>query len=298
MISARSNARGIGAMLFATASFIVCDSFMKLVTEALPPFEVLFLRGIAASVGCGVLLLALGQWGSVARGFSKGPLLRGSCETASTLCYIVALSRTPIADVVAIIQTAPLILILLVALIWRERVGPVRIALIMAGFVGALLVAQPDASGFSPAALLAFAAALGVACRDLASRAVPAAIPALAVTFSTCVICMLGGGVMMLLNEDIVAPSLRHVLYLLGSACFITIGQFAIFMAYRLGAPGVIAPFFYSFAVWAVVAGLVVFHELPNALAILGIAAIVTSGLGIILLDRRKMREPVPAASE
>jgi hypothetical protein len=37
---------------------------------------------------------------------------------------------------------------------------------------------------------------------------------------------------------------------------------------------------------------------LPNALAILGIAAIVTSGLGIILLDRRKMREPVPAASE
>ena len=49
-------------MLFATASFVACDSFMKLVTEALPPFEVLFLRGIAATICCGTLVLALGHW--------------------------------------------------------------------------------------------------------------------------------------------------------------------------------------------------------------------------------------------
>jgi drug/metabolite transporter (DMT)-like permease len=60
-------------------------------------------------------------------------------------------------------------------------------------------------------------------------------------------------------------------------------------MAYRLGAPGVIAPFFYSFAVWAVLAGVIVFRELPNPLAMVGIAAIVASGLAIVLLDRRRM---------
>src|SRR4051812_5363352 len=298
MIGAASNPRGIAAMLFATASFIVCDSFMKLATEALPPFEVLFLRGIFASVGCAALLVALGQSRSVARSFDKGPVLRGALETASTLCYIVALSSMPIADAVAIVQTAPLILILLVALIWRERVGLTRIALVVAGFVGALLVAQPDASGFSPAALLAFAAALGVACRDLASRAVPAAIPALVVTFATCVICMLGGGILMLLMEDFVTPRPKHVLYLLASGFFITIGQFAVFMAFRLGAPAVVAPFFYSFAVWAVIAGLVVFHELPNALAVCGIAAIVASGLAIVLLDRRRSSRPGAAVLE
>ncbi len=69
-------------------------------------------------------------------------------------------------------------------------------------------------------------------------------------------------------------------------------------MAYRLGAPGVIAPFFYSFAIWAVVAGMVIFHELPNPLALLGITAIIASGLAIVLLDRRLIQAPRPAIQE
>ena len=51
-----SNLSGVAAMLAATGSFVVGDSFMKLVTGDLPPFEVLFLRGVAASLACGLLL--------------------------------------------------------------------------------------------------------------------------------------------------------------------------------------------------------------------------------------------------
>jgi drug/metabolite transporter (DMT)-like permease len=298
MASATSNLRGIAAMLFATASFVVCDSFMKLVTEALPPFEVLFLRGIAATICCGTLILALGHGRLVGRCFNKGALLRASFETASVLCYVVALASMPIADVIAIIQTAPLVLILLVALVWREAVGRWRIAFIAIGFAGALLVAQPTTDGLSSAALLAFASAFGVALRDVVGRGIPSTIPALVVTFSTVVIVMIGAGVMMLLTDEFVMPSPRHALYLLAAGLLVTIGHLGIFMAYRLGAPGVIAPFFYSFAVWAVVAGVLVFHELPNPIALLGIAAIVASGLGIVLFDRRISRMPAPAVQE
>ncbi len=90
----------------------------------------------------------------------------------------------------------------------------------------------------------------------------------------------------------------KHTFYLLSAVLFVTIGHYAIFLAYRLGAPAAVAPFFYSFAIWAVVAGVIVFHELPNPIALLGIAAIVASGLGIILLDRRVTRTPVPAVPE
>ena len=285
-------------MVFATASFVTCDSLMKLVTEALPPFEVLFLRGVAATLCCTALLLALGQLRVVRQSFHKMAVLRAILETAAVLCYIVALSVMPIADVIAIMQTAPLLLIVLVALIWREKIGPRRIALIAVGFAGAILVAQPDASGLSSAALLAFVSALGIAIRDVIVRMVPSTVPALAVTFSTVVIVMAGAGVMMLLTEDVVMPSPTHALYLLGAGVFVTIGHFAIFMAYRLGAPGAVAPFFYSFAVWAVVAGVLVFHELPNPVALAGIAAIVASGLGIVLLDRRVTRMPAPAVQK
>jgi drug/metabolite transporter (DMT)-like permease len=90
-------------------------------------------------------------------------------------------------------------------------------------------------------------------------------------------------------------PSGTHLLYLLASGFFVTLGHFGVFIAYRLGAPGAIAPFFYSFAVWAMLSGLIVFGELPNPLALVGIAAIVASGLGIILVDRRKTRTLAPA---
>jgi drug/metabolite transporter (DMT)-like permease len=298
MAPATSNLRGIAAMLFATASFVICDSFMKLATEALPPFEVLFLRGIAATICCGILILALGHGRAVGKSFNKGALLRAVLETASVLCYVIALASMPIADVIAIVQTAPIVLILLVALVWREPVGAWRIALIAVGFAGALLVAQPTADGLSSAALLAFASAFGVALRDLVGRGIPSTIPALVVTFATVVIVMIGSGIMMAATGAFVMPSPRHALYLAAAGLFVTIGHFGIFMAYRLGVPGVIAPFFYSFAIWAVIAGALVFHELPNPIAVFGIAAIVASGLGIILLDRRLARTPAPAVQE
>lgn len=284
-------------MLFATASFVVCDSFMKLTTAAVPPFEVLFLRGVFATICCAGLLVVLGQGRATLRGFVWTSVLRASFETGAVLCYIVALAGMPIADVLAIVQTAPLVLILLSASIFRERIGPVRIALIAGGFIGALLVAQPDAHGLSATALLAFASAIGTALRDVTSRSVAATIPALAVTFAIVVIVMVGSGAAMLLTEEVVMPSAKHALYLLGAGFFVTAGHFGIFLAYRLGTPGTIAPFFYSFALWAVLAGVVVFHEVPNPVALIGIGAIVASGLAIVLLDRRKMpltTAPVP----
>jgi drug/metabolite transporter (DMT)-like permease len=297
MTSATSSIRGIAAMLFATASYVVCDTFMKLcmiwVTPTLPPFEVLFLRGIFAVICCTGLLLALGQGGHIRRGFSKASLARAGFETASVLCYIVALSRMPIADVIAIVQTAPLLFILMIAATGRERIGMMRIGLIAAGFIGALLVAQPNASGFSAAALLAFASAFLLALRDIAGRAVSAAIPALAATLVTNIVVLAASGAGMALTEDVVMPNAQHLLYLLASGFFVTLGHYGVFVAYRLGTPGVIAPFFYSFAIWAVLSGLIVFSELPNPLALIGIAAIMASGLAIILLDRRRARELV-----
>src|SRR4051794_12309867 len=163
MLSPRSDLRGIAGMVLATGFFVVNDSFMKLAAADLPPFEVLFLRGMAAAVCCIVLLLGLGQWRRLASGMGGACLLRGAVETCSVLCYILALVHMPIADVVAIGQTAPLILIGLIWLIFRERIGVAKLALIMLGFAGALLVAQPGSGGLSLYVVLAFGAAASVA---------------------------------------------------------------------------------------------------------------------------------------
>ena len=215
-------------------------------------------------------------------------LLRAVAETLSVLCYIVALARMPIADVIAILQTAPLILIVGAAVLLRERVGPARIALVLLGFAGALMVAQPNAAGISPAALLAFASALLIAARDLVGRNVPARIPVTVAVLATTLMVTTAAGAMSFWVERWVVPSGSHLVYLSAAGLLVTFGHAGVLLAYRIGRTAVIAPFFYSFAVWGLVAGVVVWGALPNPLALSGIALIVMSGIGIVVLDRRQ----------
>jgi len=56
-----------------------------------------------------------------------------------------------------------------------------------------------------------------------------------------------------------------------------------------------VAPFYYCFTVWAVISGLVVFGQFPNALAVCGILLVVASGLTIVSLDERRRRLTVVA---
>ena len=293
-----SNLSGVAAMLAATASFVVCDTFMKLVTSDLPPFEVLFLRGVAASLACGLLLVPFGDWRAISSAVHLRPLLRAGAETMSVLCYIVALSRLPIADVIAIMQTAPLFLILAIAFLLREPVGAARVVLVILGFAGGVLVAQPGPDGISSAALLAFASAVLIAARDLIGRGVPARIPVMVVTFATNVMVMAVAGAMSVGFESWRAPTGRHLAFLGFAGLFVTLGHVGLLLAYRLGRTAAVAPFFYSFALWGVLSGVFVFGALPNALALAGIALIAGSGVAIVLIDRRRGRHEEIALTE
>lgn len=283
-----SDLTGIAAMLAATAAFVIGDSFMKRVTEGLPPFEVLFLRGIAASLVCGLLVVASGQARHLAGAIHPRALLRALAETGSVLCYIVALAALPIADAIAIVMTAPLILLVALAVIDREPVGRIRFALVLLGFVGAVLVARPGPGGLTPVALLAFAAAVLLALREIVGRGVPAGIPVMVVALATNVVVMTVSGLASLLVEAWVAPAPWQIGSLAAAGFFLTFGHIGILAAYRLGRTAVVAPFFYSFALWGVVAGLVVWGALPDALALAGIGLIAASGVALVVFDQRR----------
>ncbi|GLS21525.1 hypothetical protein GCM10007874_45420 [Labrys miyagiensis] len=281
-------------MLAGTAAFVVGDSFMKIATEDLPPFEVLFLRGIAASFFCTALVLIRREGANLAGTLNVRSLLRAACEAASTLCYVVALAKMPIADVIAILQTAPLILIIGAAWILRERIGLTRVFLALLGFAGAILVAQPSTSGVSAAVPFAFCAAFLVAARDLVGRGIATHIPVTVITLATTIMVMAVAGVMSAAVENWVTPSGYNSAFLVSAALFVTLGHGGLLLAYRLGSTASIAPFFYSFALWGVLSGLIIWAELPNALALAGIALIVASGTVLVMIDQR--RHPVPVS--
>lgn len=290
MASLTPNLRAIVLMLVATLVFVINDTFLKLVTDDLPAFQSLFLRGVASTVWGVPLVLLTRNWAKVRFVADRWVLTRNVLELGAVMCFIVALKNMPLADITALGQTAPMMMLAGAAILFREQIGPLRIGLICFGLLGALLVAQPTAEAASPYAILGFFLALGTAARDLVARKVRAEIPGPVVALSAILVVMVGAGVAHALVETWVMPTLTHWLYLLASGFFLTIGHLCIYLAYRHGATFVVAPFFYMFTVWAVISGLVVFGTLPNSLALAGIALIMGSGVAIVLLDERKRR--------
>lgn len=291
------NLRGIIFMVLATGTFLVNDTLLKLATEGLMPFQTLFLRGVSACIWLLPMVLVTGNGPKMVRGLSPYLFIRTAFEAAAVLCFIVALANMDIANITAINQTTPMLLLIGVAIIYGDRIGWVRIGLIVAGFAGALMVAHPTVEGISSFALLGFACATLTAGRDIVGRKVPDNIPPLVVAYWTCIIVMITAGTATVISEPWQPVELHHVLLLAGAGLFLAIGHSFIFLAYRTGETGAVAPFYYMFAIWAVISQLVVFKIVPDWLSLGGIALILASGVAVAVLDERK-RRLTPIAAE
>lgn len=291
------NLRGILAVLLATGAFVANDSCMKLALADAPPLQVLVMRGVSACLWCLPILMILGHARALPGVFHPWVALRSLSEVVAIFCFIMALARMPIADVTAMVQITPLVVLVGIWLFWGETIGTLRLALIGVGITGALLVAQPGGDAASPYAVFAFLTAIGAAGRDIATRKVPPDTPALVVTFSTLLIVMLCAAAGSSLFETQVAVTPRHAWLMAIAGFFLMCGHLSIYLAYRLAPARVVAPFSYSFMLWAGLSGYLLFGDLPNTMAIAGMALILLAGLAVVLLEGRT-RQGGPLAKE
>lgn len=283
-----SNLRAIVSLVLAMGVFIASDSCMKLALADAPLFQLVFMRGYAAVTLSLMLLVALNQAKDIRRMFNPWLIARGLLEVIANFSFTFAILYMAIADVTAIAQTCPLLVLLGARLFYGERLGSVRMFLVAVGIVGALLVAQPGTTAASPYAVLGFVTALAAAIRDLITRKVPQEIPALVVAFTVLVCLMIAGGIGMVAFETPVMPGTHHILLMLLAASLLIAGHFFVFVAYRIGPARTVAPFMYTLTIWAVLSGVVLFGDIPNELAIAGMGLVVLAGLLIIFLDRRQ----------
>jgi drug/metabolite transporter (DMT)-like permease len=291
-MTASSNLRGIGSMVLATGTFVANDTCMKLAMSEQPPLEVLVARGIGALLWCLPLVLLLGYGRQIPALFDRWVMLRAACEVSAILCFIFALQHMHIADVTALVQVSPLLVLIGVALLWADPIGPLRWALIGLGIAGAVLVAQPGTSAASPYAILGFGTALGAALRDIVSRKVAREIPGLVVALATLFWVMVAAAVGSVLFENQEPVTLHFAGLMLVAGFFLMCGHFFVFMAFRFASPRIVAPFNYTFTIWAVLSGLLVFGNFPDAPALAGMALIVATGLAVIFLEQRQPRGP------
>jgi S-adenosylmethionine uptake transporter len=164
-----------------------------------------------------------------------------------------------------------------------------RISAVIAGFLGVLLVVKPASSDFNAYALYALAAMFSVALRDIVTRRIPSDVPAVLVAFSNAsAIAAFGAFYAAFEGLEPLEPFEAGVLM----ACALLLAAAYTFMvlAVRLADVSLTAPFRYTIILWSLLAGFLVFGDVPDPLAFLGIALIAGSGLYTLVRERQLRR--------
>ncbi|ABV92019.1 protein of unknown function DUF6 transmembrane [Dinoroseobacter shibae DFL 12 = DSM 16493] len=276
---AAGNLRGAAYMLVVTASFTTGDALIRLATEEMPLFQVIFLRSWIAVAFLGLLV-----WRAGAHRMRVGPRdrrligLRSAAEVCAMVPFFIALANMPFANVSALLQALPLSLTLAGAVFLGEPVGWRRLAAIVVGFCGVLLIVQPGGSGFTAYALLVLLTVVFVTFRDLSTRRISPEIPAVLLGLVMAVFVLVSSGVLSLLTPW-QPVTVRGALLLFGAGVFIASGYIFAALAMRHGEIGFVTPFRYMALVWAVLLGFFVFGEWPDALTWAGALLVVATGL-------------------
>jgi drug/metabolite transporter (DMT)-like permease len=235
-----------------------------------------------------ILIVALNQADGLRHLLHPLALARGLCEVGANLGFTFGILHLPIADVTAIAQTAPLLLLVGAKFIFGERLGTSRLVLIALGIAGAMLVAQPGATAASPFAFYGFLVAVCAAARDLISRKVPKDIPALVVALSVLLSLTVAGALGMAMTQEALLPDTGNAALLALAGVLMVGGHAGIFFAFSHASARTLAPFMYVLTLWAGLAGLAAFGDVPNALAVMGMVLIVVAGVMVVFVDGRR----------
>lgn len=265
---------------------------VKALASRYPTGEIVFVRSFFALIP---LLIWLAWQGGVVASLKtknlRGHLKRGVIGSTGMFCGFAALQFLPLSDSVAIGYAAPLAVVVLAAIVLKERVRIYRWSAVSVGFVGVLIMLSPHLGGMGLApgpALGAAVGLLGAFCSAFASievRQLTRTEGTGAIVFYFMLMTSALGLSTIMLGWTM--PGWQDAALMLAIGILGGLGQIFLVQAYRYGDASLIAPFEYSTMLWAVAIGWFVFGDWP-AVAVLGGAAIViTSGIYVILREQQ-----------
>jgi drug/metabolite transporter (DMT)-like permease len=286
--------RGIALKIVSTLVFTMMSVCVKLVAGGIPPGEIVFARSFFALIPvCGIMLWQGNLLPSLR---TSRPLLhasRGAIGIASMACGFSALGFLPLPEAMMIGYAAPLMVVVLSAVVLHEVVRVYRWSATAVGFAGIVIILWPRLTFFQGglggnAAVGATFALLGAffgafAAIFVRSMTRTESTGAIVVYFS------LSGSVLALISIPFgwVVPSVTDAALLLTVGLLGGTGQLLMTTAYRHADAATIASFEYVSMLWGLAFGYLVFGEVPTLGVVVGGAFVVAAGIFIIFRERQ-----------
>jgi len=281
------NARGALLLSGAMTIFVANDAAMKLAAQDIPMIQALAVRGVLATAVFGLLAWRARVFANLAPIRDPKMLLRTIAEVVGSMLFMLSLAHIPLATAAALNQAVPLLTIPFAMLLLGEKVGWRRIAALLAGFAGVILILKPSPAGVDPWLLASFASAWVFALRDSITRMLSSNIPTVLITLMMSASMMAVGAIGTAATgwTPMTAQSWIMIAIATGAVAFGYTLQVA---AFRVGELSLVGGFRYAGLIGSTFAGWLLWDYLPDALTWAGMALIVASG--IYALHRSRVR--------
>ncbi|MCE8525878.1 DMT family transporter [Ruegeria pomeroyi] len=280
------------------------DALAKLLGGTMPTMQLLLVRFAIQAVVLIPLVQATGRPWQLRGRLLRLTALRTALHITGIWAMFTALRYLPLADAIAIAFVMPFIMLLLGKYVLGEEVGPRRLGACIVGFVGTLLVIQPSFAEVGLPALLPLLVAVVFALfmlvtRQLAKDTDPIALQAVSGVMASLVLApvMLLGHLSGVEALTFVAPSGETIWLLLSIGLLGTAAHLLMTWSLRYAPSATLAPMQYLEIPVATAIGWLIFRDLPNGLAALGILITMAAGLYVILREQATARSAATGTS-
>jgi drug/metabolite transporter (DMT)-like permease len=281
----RQRLTGIAMMCGTLLCFSGLDASAKYLGRTMPTLQIVWVRYLFSVV---MILALFNPWTRPGVLRTRRPVVqsvRSLLVLGSTVLNFLALHYLQLAQTTSISFATPLLVALAAAPVLGEAVGARRLAAIVVGFAGVLVVTRPGLGSAHPAVLLSVGASVcnagyAVMTRMLAGRDS---------TETTLVYSGLAGVVLLLPALPFVwrtPPTGLHWTLMIAMGVFGTIGHGLLIAAHQRAPAVVLSPFMYTQLIWMTALGYVVFGDLPDRFTVIGAMIVVASGLYLLQLER------------
>lgn len=288
---------GIVLMLGFCVLAPIGDAVAKVLGQTVPIAQLVLVRFAVQAVVLIPLVWISGRAWQMSPRVTVLTFIRTILHIVGIGAMVTALTYLPLADAVAIAFVMPFIMLILGKYALNEEVGPRRVGACAVGFLGTLLIVQPSFADVGWPALLPVFVALNFAffmlvTRQIAKETDPISLQAvsgvMAIFLILPVLLVFQSGNFTQLQ--LIPVSNFEWSLLLSIGILGTLAHLLMTWSLRYAPSATLAPMQYLEIPFATILGFLVFGDLPNPVATVGIMITIIAGLYVILRERANAR--------
>lgn len=273
--------------------FTIMSAGIKYVSDRVPVGEIVFFRSFFMLLPLIIWLAWQGDMMAMIRTRNViGHFRRGVMSSCSMFLNFLALAYLPLTDAVALGYTAPLILVVLAAILLKERVQSYRWIGTAIGFSGVLIMLAPHLSvsemlaggAASIGVMIALSGAFLTAGALVQVRRLVSTETTGAIIFYLAVMTSALG--LLTIAFGWVVPTIEEAIVLVMIGIVGGIGQILMTMSFRYGDASLLAPFDYTTMLWACMLGWFIFGDWPLPAVFAGAAVVIGAGVFVVWRER------------